>query len=64
MDPKTIDATLASMKPEEIEDAIWMVGVFQRWGSMSAEEADQWQRKILARQDFLRLPSDAAPADR
>ena len=20
------------MKPEEVEDAIWMVGVFERWG--------------------------------
>ena len=34
MDRNTIDATLASMKPEEIADAIWMVGVFERWGGM------------------------------
>ncbi len=29
--PRPSDATLASMKPEEIEDAIWMVDVFEWW---------------------------------
>ena len=48
MDRKTIDATLASMKPEEIDDAIWMVGMFERWGSMDRAEADEWWRRIAA----------------
>ncbi len=25
-----------------------MVGVFERWGSMSVEEADEWRRRVGA----------------
>lgn len=44
---------LSLMKPGEIEDGLWLVSVFERWGSMSPEEADEWRRRILARQRFL-----------
>lgn len=43
------------MTPEEISDGLWFVDVCKRWGSMSQAEADEWRRRILARQGCLAL---------
>ena len=47
------------MTPDEIRDGFWLVGVFERWGSMSPSEADEWRRRIDARQRFLRLNAES-----
>ena len=57
----TTNELLARKKPEEIGDGLWMIGVFERWGSMTQAEADEWRRRFLARQQFLTLPD--YPAD-
>jgi hypothetical protein len=55
---------LARMKPEEIRDGLWMTGVFERWGSMTTAEADEWRRRILARQGSSARPGDPFHAPR
>ena len=52
MDAAGMDAILACLRPDEIRDALWLIGVFERW-NMSAEEAGEWRRRILAREAFL-----------
>ena len=52
----------AEMTPEEIENALWYVEVFEKVG-MSRQEADEWRRRIVAWQRFLALnPHTAAPS--
>ena len=55
MDPAKMNELLARMKPEEVRDGLWMIGVFEDWGSMAQAEADEWRRRILARQGCLAL---------
>jgi len=50
------------MTPAEIRDDLWLVGVIEDWGSMTQVEADEWRRRILARQRFLGLPDNSIPA--
>ena len=54
------DAILALMQPDEVPDALRFVAVLERGGRMGLEEADEWRRRILARQAFLELRDDAA----
>ena len=54
MNARQIDTILDLMKPEEISDALWMIEVFEQW-NMPAEEADEWRRRILAKQTYLGL---------
>ena len=58
MDTATITSLVARLTTEEIHDGLWLVGVFEGWGSMSQDEADEWRRRILARQGFLALTDD------
>jgi len=60
MYPAKMNELLARMKPEEIRDGLWMIGVFEDWGSMSAEEADEWRRRMVARQRFLEPDGSAS----
>ena len=53
MDAAKIDATLALMKPDEIEDALRFVDICERGGGTPPEEADEWRRRIVAWQRFL-----------
>lgn len=57
MDPARIDARLATMTPEEIAVAMWMIDVFDSW-NMTRDEADEWRRRIRARWEFLGLSED------
>ena len=58
MDTARIDA----LTPEEIRDALLLVGAFEGC-TMTPAEADEWRRRVLARAAFLGLPVDSAPAD-
>jgi hypothetical protein len=53
--PAHIDAVLAEMSREEIANAFRYVALFQRWGSMSRTEADEWRRRVAAWSAFLDL---------
>ena len=54
MNTARIDATLSILTPEEIRDALWFIDLMERW-TMSQPEADEWRRRIRARQAFLEL---------
>ena len=45
---------LSLLERDEIREALWLLGVFERW-SMPAEEADEWRRRIGRRNEFMRL---------
>ena len=57
-----INRLVGLMTPEEVRDGLWRVGVFEDWGSMSRDEADEWTRRIDARRRFLDLPDTDSPA--
>ena len=37
---------------EQVREGLWLVNVFERNGNMDQVEADEWRRRILARQGF------------
>jgi hypothetical protein len=41
MDTARIDSTLALMQPHELQDALWLVSVCERFGSMGPAAADR-----------------------
>lgn len=49
------------LTPDEIQDALLLVGAFEG-RTMTPAEADDWGR-VLARVAFLGLSADAPPAD-
>ena len=59
MNPAKIDALLDLFAPEELHNALWYIDIFERW-NMPAEEADEWRRRIVGRQEFLALEDNAA----
>jgi len=60
VDLETIDRTLDLLTPEEIQQALWFVAVCERKGTMRRAAADEWRRRILARQRFLELEGTSA----
>jgi len=50
------------LTPEEIGDALFLVGVFE-CSAMTPANAGDWRRRVLARAAFLGLPADSRPAD-
>ena len=60
--PAKMNDLLTRMTPDEIQDGFWLVGVFERWGSMNQSEADEWRRRIIARQRFLDLDPSQSPS--
>ena len=48
-----VDGILELLTPEEIADALRFVEVWEKADHMSPEEANEWRRRILARQAFL-----------
>jgi hypothetical protein len=46
MTPAKKNDLLARTTPDEIRDGLWLVGVFEDWGSMSRDEADEWRRQF------------------
>ena len=48
-----MNATLALLTPDEIEDALRFVEICERGGGTPPEEADEWRRRILVWQAFL-----------
>ena len=62
MTSATVNEVLARMTPEEIRDGLWFLDVCERSGNMDQEEADEWRRRILARQRFLALDTDGPQA--
>jgi len=57
MDPTRIAGLVSRMTPPELRDALWFVDACERTGTMTAEDADEWRRRILARRAFLGLES-------
>ena len=43
-----MNATLAMLTPDEIEDASRFVEICERGGGTTSEEADEWRRRIMA----------------
>ena len=62
MDPARMNDLLSLMTPEEIEDGLWFADVCLRNGNMDQLEADEWRRRVLARQRFLELSDSSLPA--
>jgi hypothetical protein len=62
MNTARIDATLAQLKDDEITEARWFVEVCERFGTMRQAEADEWRRRIVARQALLELDVVDLPA--
>jgi hypothetical protein len=60
MDSIHMAEILILLKPDEVRDALWLIDVFERCG-MRREEADDWQRRILAQQRFLELQGESGP---
>ena len=60
-DPAKIDAVLDLLTPDEVADALRFVEVMQRGEHMSQTEADEWRRRILARQRFLEMGEHSSP---
>ncbi|RLA52831.1 MAG: hypothetical protein DRQ65_06610 [Gammaproteobacteria bacterium] len=58
MDADRMNAILALLTPDEIEDALFFVEICERGGGTPPEEADEWRRRILAWRAFLRLESN------
>ena len=54
MNTARIDATLSILTADEIRDALWFIDVLERW-TMTRTEAEEWRRRIRARQAFLEL---------
>jgi hypothetical protein len=50
-----MNATLALLTPDEINDVLRFVGICERGGGTPAEEADEWRRRILAWQRFFEV---------
>ena len=46
---------LSLMTPVEVSGGLWFIDVCERNGSMLQAEADEWRRRILARQRLLEL---------
>jgi len=63
MDSSPIRQLVGLVAHDEIHVGLWLVGVFEDWGTMSAHEADEWRRRILARQRFLALEYDGPRED-
>jgi len=57
-----MERLLSLMRPEEIRDALRWIDTFER-GGMPQKEADEWRRRILARQQFLELDTETPRAD-
>ena len=60
MNCDSIATILSIMTLAEIRDALWMVDLFERWGSLSSAEAIEWRRQIEARREFLAVESCGA----
>ena len=58
--PAHMDSILELLKREDAQDALWFVDVCERNGNMNQPEGDEWRRRILARQRFLKL-EDSQP---
>ena len=54
MTPTKMDEILSLLEPDEAQDALWLVGVLEKW-NMRPDEADEWQRRIVGRREFLDL---------
>ena len=54
---------LARLTPAEFRDGLWLVGVFEEWGSMDQAKADEWRWRIVARQCFLELSDTHSPSE-
>ena len=52
-----MDRILALLTPAQVQDALWMVDVFESW-DMPAEEADEWRRRIVAWEGCVECPSE------
>ncbi len=61
MNTARIEATLTTMTPQEIREALRFVDACERYGTMSRQMADEWRRRIVARQRFLKLASGSRP---
>jgi hypothetical protein len=56
-----MERTLDLLTLEEVQDCLRFVEVMERGQNMSQVEADEWRRRIVARQTFLELNEEAAP---
>ena len=63
MDAAKMNAILALLTPDEIEDALRFVEICERGGGTPTEEADEWRRRVLAWQGFLGLDSTTGTPD-
>ena len=55
-----MDEILSLLRPEEMQEALWLVGLFEQW-NMPVGVAGEWRRRIVARQRFLAIEDTAAP---
>jgi hypothetical protein len=62
MNTARIDATLTQLTDDEIAEAHWIVEVCERFGTMRQAEADEWRRRIRAKQAYLELEPERPDA--
>ena len=55
MTPTKIHDTLATLRADEVADALRLVDALELSGRKTHDEADEWRRAILARPRFLKL---------
>ena len=56
MDSDAIDNILSIMTPDEVGEALRFVDAWQRYGTFSATEAEEWRKRIVAKQALLKSP--------
>ena len=59
MSVDAILATISLLSAAEIRDALWMVDLFERWGSLRSAQAPEWRRQTEARRLLLEVDENA-----
>jgi hypothetical protein len=59
MNTARIERTLSILTPEEMRDALLFIDLCEN-RTMNTVEADEWRRRIRARQTFLELEAGSA----
>ena len=58
---QALDEILDLLTHDEVADALRFVEAMERGRHMGRAEADEWRRRIIARQRFLELDEHSSP---
>lgn len=57
-----IDETLDLLSPDDLDDALRLIGIWHAAGHIRLSEAEEWRRRILVLQRFRRMDEDLLAA--